>query len=238
MEKNKQDLLAQFTRLEWLMHRRFQHARLVCGPMGNPHRGQGRVLALLKMQPEITQKNLTFLLGMRPQSLSELLAKMEQNGYIERTASDEDRRAVNIKLTAKGAEMAEQTDPEIASNDIFDSLTPDEQRTLSEFLDRIIASLENQENAGQEEGFGGFGHGWGHPSGEKRDFGHGFGHDFPFGRGHQGHGADFHKGHDFSRRGGHPWHGHGFGPEGSSPFDERGEQHAYDNQDSFNPEEN
>ena len=47
-------------------------------PYGDSRRGQGRVLAILKMQPEISQKELLYLLDMRPQSLGELLSKLEK----------------------------------------------------------------------------------------------------------------------------------------------------------------
>ncbi|MBS4534038.1 MarR family transcriptional regulator [Clostridium sp. D2Q-14] len=98
MYEEKHDLMGLFSHLQWLLHRHYHQHRMVCGPMGNPHRGQGRVLSLLKIQPEITQKELTYLLDMRPQSLGELLARLEQNGYITCTTSEKDRRSIDIKL--------------------------------------------------------------------------------------------------------------------------------------------
>ena len=41
----------QLARIQWLLHRyRLQKYRAF-GPMGDPHRGQGRVLSLLNLQP-------------------------------------------------------------------------------------------------------------------------------------------------------------------------------------------
>ncbi|CAB1249862.1 MarR family winged helix-turn-helix transcriptional regulator [Clostridium sp. MT-14] len=158
MDEDKQDLLCLFTRIEWLLHRYYHYYRTVHGPMGNPHRGQGRILSLLKMQPEITQKKLTYLLDMRPQSVGELLAKLEQNGYITRTASEADRRRINIKLTESGAEVVNKGNQQPEDfNEIFDCLTQEEQYTFKEYLNRIIDSLEQKTKANQRDSdFGGY----------------------------------------------------------------------------------
>ena len=98
------DLLAKLSRIGELLHRYSHRNHRMHGPAGDPHRGQGRVMALLKMRPEISQKELAYLLDIRPQSLGELLAKLERNGYIERSASEEDRRGMNIRLTEAGVD--------------------------------------------------------------------------------------------------------------------------------------
>ena len=72
-------------RLEGLLHRHMAVGRQ--RTFMNPHRGQGRVLSILKLKPEITQKELTYLLDMSKQALGELLKKLENCGYITRTPS-------------------------------------------------------------------------------------------------------------------------------------------------------
>ena len=111
-------------------------------PWRDARQGQGRVLALLKMKPEITQRELTFLMGMSRQSLAELLAKLEKQHLIEREASATDRRVVVVRLTKAGQD-AEQT-PDTSGDDILDPLTDDEVAQLSDYLGRIIAQLESQ----------------------------------------------------------------------------------------------
>ena len=69
--------------MESLMHR-YHHIACRGSRMSETQRGQGRVLAWLKMQPEISRKELAYLLDMRAQSLGELLAKLERIAYIER----------------------------------------------------------------------------------------------------------------------------------------------------------
>ncbi len=135
-------LLGQFLRLNRMLHHWHQRNHLAHGPMGNPHRGQGRILQLLKMKPEIGQRELSYLLDMRPQSLGELLGKLERNGFITRTPSEDDRRAMNIKLTDAGVEAANPEESLSPLAGIFDCLTEEEQKNLGGYLERVCEGLE------------------------------------------------------------------------------------------------
>ncbi len=145
MSEYENDLAKKFAAIMWRMHsftRRFYKA---FGPEGNPNQGQGRVLALLKMQPELSQKDLAYLLGMRPQSLGELLTKLERSGYITRTPSDADKRVMIVRLTDEGRAAAERQPERPGVDGIFSVLTEEEQQTLSGYLDRILAGLNDGE---------------------------------------------------------------------------------------------
>jgi len=144
MDEKNFDLIMQFTRIEWLLHRYHQQNHMHFGPMADPRKGQGRVLAILKMQPEISQKELSYLLDMRPQSLGELLAKLERNGYITRTPSETDRRVQIIKLTESGAEASVSDGQEFSFDKVFEGLNEEEIKNLSDYLHRIIKTLEDQ----------------------------------------------------------------------------------------------
>lgn len=139
MNNNDFDLVGRFTRICGLLHRQHHRNHRMHGPMGDPHRGQGRVLALLRMQPEISQKDLSFLLDIRPQSLGELLAKLERGGYVTRVPSDADHRILNIRLTEEGTKAAERQGD---FTGLFDKLNAEEQAALAGYLDRVIAGME------------------------------------------------------------------------------------------------
>ena len=132
----------QLQQLQMLMHRaNFHHF----GAMHSPHRGQGRVLALLKMKPEISQKELTYLLNMSKQAVAELIAKLEKSGYIVREPSEEDRRSMTIKLTEAGASAAPDAGDDAAEVEkIFACLDDEELEKFSEYLERILARYEEQ----------------------------------------------------------------------------------------------
>lgn len=141
MKNGNRNLVGRFFRIDSLL-RRYHHNRRH-GFLGESHRGQGRVLAILSMRPDISQKELCYLLDMRSQSLGELLSKLERQGHITRTQDDSDRRAMNIKLTAEGAEAAKHAEEEQKeSHRLFDMFEEAELATLTTYLDKFITALE------------------------------------------------------------------------------------------------
>jgi DNA-binding MarR family transcriptional regulator len=152
MEKQKNSLMEQFIILSRFMI--YRHHHMKGNHMHSPYQGQGRVLSLLKIEPKMSQKKLSFLLGIRPQSMGELLGKLEQNGDIIRTQSEEDRRSLDIKLTEKGMEAAVASETlqasEQSAEDIFGCLSEEEQNNLADYLARVIAALQEGMPEGQQ----------------------------------------------------------------------------------------
>lgn len=117
---------------------------------GDTARGQGRILAMLKIQPEIATKDLAYLLGIRQQSLNEQIRKLEKGGYVERKPSEEDRRVMIVHLTEKG-KTVEQGEPECRYRTMFECLTEEELGQFGEYLDRIIEALGGQDDQEENE---------------------------------------------------------------------------------------
>lgn len=141
MENLNESIYEKLSKLEWLMHRQQMMNQTEFGTFANQTRGQGRVLAMLKIQPEISTKDLAYLLGIRQQSLNELLNKLEKNEYIVRKPSDVDKRVMIIHLTEKGKKI-EQANTRY--DDIFKTFTEQELFTFEGYLDRLISALEEQ----------------------------------------------------------------------------------------------
>lgn len=112
-------------------------------PWHDPSHGQGRLLALLKLQPETTQKELTFLMGMSRQALAELLTKLERQGLVEREQSATDRRVVVVRLTEAGMAAEQATEHDAGpSDDLLDALDDDEVTQFSAYLGKILEHAE------------------------------------------------------------------------------------------------
>ena len=137
-------LARKTARLGHLIHRYYQADAREKGMGGDPLRGQGRVLALLAVKPETTQRELSYLLDMRQQSLSELLAKLEEKGFITRAKSAEDGRVVKVSLTEAGAAAAPNLDALNKRADIIDCLDADERAQFEALVDKITASIEGK----------------------------------------------------------------------------------------------
>lgn len=130
------------------MKRRQMFSQAESGRFADSTRGQGRILAMLKIQPEIATKDLAYLLGIRQQSLNELLKKLEKNSYVERRPSEKDRRVMVVHLTEKGKEAQE---PEENYQEFLGCLSPEELQQFGEYLDRIIAAFRMEGRSEDED---------------------------------------------------------------------------------------
>lgn len=106
----------------------------------DPMQGQGRILSKLRRMHSINQRDLQTSLDIRPQSLGELLQKLETNGYIRRYRSPTDKRALIVELTEKG-EVFQINRPEYDA--LFATLNRKEREDLRKSLIKISEQLEN-----------------------------------------------------------------------------------------------
>jgi len=145
------ELYEKLTRLQWLLHKQQIRGHADIGPMADTTRGQGRILAVLKLRDGISTKDLSYLLGVRVSSLNELLLKLEKSGHIKREPSEDDKRVMLVRLTEKGKSVEE---PDVSDiNDIFACLSDEEQEAFGAYLDRVIASLSEKLGYDDEEEF-------------------------------------------------------------------------------------
>lgn len=110
--------------------------------IGASRRGQSNVLVFLANNPDVTQKELAEALGVIPASLSEVLAKLERKGYVQREKDENDRRFTRVRLTAEGEKALEQ--PEDVLTEPFRALNPEEQETLRQLLAKLLADWEER----------------------------------------------------------------------------------------------
>ncbi|MGJ0183966.1 MarR family winged helix-turn-helix transcriptional regulator [Corynebacterium glyciniphilum] len=201
------DLADRLTHLAMMLRRMDMMGR-PGRPFGGMRAGQGRVLHILTLRSPMPQKELAFMLGVRPQSLSELLGKLESAGFVERRRDDTDRRTFIVDITEEGRNAASDV-PE--TDDPFDVLTAEEQEQFGDMLDRVSAAV--REKFPDDPRGGGRGRGFGGP--------------FPFGGGR---GFDGHRG----GRGGHDAHGghsgHGM-PDADREAGDRAHWHEHCHQD-------
>jgi len=105
-------------------------------------RGQGRILAALKLKDGIATRELAYVLGIRVPSLNEALSKLENAGYIVREPDPRDRRVQLITLTDLGRALTNQMgEGEPEGDNIFEVLTEQERANLNDYLDRLIARM-------------------------------------------------------------------------------------------------
>ena len=118
------------------------HIRNMSHTMRSLYEGKGsqkRILIILSQSKQMTQQTLTEKLGIKPSSVSEVLAKLENAQLISRSPSQVDRRTTDIALTAQGKALAmealEQRNKR--HDEMFSCLSEDEKKQFLTFLKKI-----------------------------------------------------------------------------------------------------
>ncbi len=138
--EDRSTLISAFLETYHLMHR--YHMMWYGKNFGglDPKQGQGRILTALRRMNSIPQRELGFMLDIRPQSLGELLQKLENNGYIRRYQSPTDKRALIVELTEKG-ETFQLKRPNY--DELFVGLNRREQMELKKSLEKVSKQLND-----------------------------------------------------------------------------------------------
>lgn len=108
-------------------------------PLQDPNRGQGRILAMLKIQDNMTSKDLGYLLGIRQQSLNESLKRLEKEGCIVRKPDPQDHRIMRIHLTEKGRQVKQNQNK---NDDVLANFSDEELKRFGSYLDRLRHSYD------------------------------------------------------------------------------------------------
>jgi DNA-binding MarR family transcriptional regulator len=144
---------------------------------GGLYHGQANLLFLILQSDGASQRDLAEQLDVRPSSMTEMLAKLEQNDLIERKQDDKDQRVMRIYLTEKGEKMAKEIaeSKDTFAESFFQALSEDEQEQLMILIKKLCSSLEAAEDSHSERihhehgayhhgscGDNGMHHGYGH----------------------------------------------------------------------------
>ena len=137
-------LIAQVGRL----HHKRAHALLE--ELGLYH-GQPRLLLALWREEGQTQSELAARLHVRPATITKMLQRMAEAGFVERRRDSRDQRVVRVYLTEEGHAVREQVRQvwEQMEREVLEGFDEAERRQLRVFLFRIRENLRARE-AGKE----------------------------------------------------------------------------------------
>ncbi|GAA4156105.1 MarR family transcriptional regulator [Actinomadura keratinilytica] len=109
---------------------------------------QLRLLGVLRdRRPRMTE--LAAFLGLDKSTLSGLVERAERRGLVARGRSPEDRRVVDVSITAKGSELAERIQQEVCAALVPFTcrLSPDDRHLLTRLLDTVAGKAPAQHDA-------------------------------------------------------------------------------------------
>ncbi len=120
----------------WGLMRRCWHRQHHWNPI---NMSQNRLLLILRNEGPMKQRELMEHMHIQAGSLSEIIAKVEQSGYIERTRCENDKRNFELRLTDAGRERAtvfERERNELAT-ELFSVLDDQQKDALFDILETL-----------------------------------------------------------------------------------------------------
>ena len=105
---------------------------------------EGRLIQALSDKESMTTQELMEVLDLRPSSMSELLAKLEDRGLIVRSQSEDDKRVNIVSLTDKARNIRERISEERAARmAVFTAcFTEDEAKEFCGLCNKLSDPLE------------------------------------------------------------------------------------------------
>lgn len=108
-------------------------------------RAQCRALAYLSHFDDlkVNQARLADLLDVAPISVGRLLDRMEEGGWIERTANPQDRRERQVRITEKAAQSLEKARGvgDVVAGEALEGFSDEERQQLMSMLQRVRRNL-------------------------------------------------------------------------------------------------
>jgi DNA-binding MarR family transcriptional regulator len=111
------------------------------------------VLSLVQLAPlgALSPSDIAQTLNATLPRLSHVLARLEANGLLTRTAAMHDRRGVEVRLTTRGRRVVVKATPAhiaTAKSLVLDQFSDDELETLAGLLRRITDRLDPRDRLG------------------------------------------------------------------------------------------
>ncbi len=109
-------------------------------------RGQLKILNYLKENGSVTQKELGEVLTLKSGTVSEVVKKLEAQGFITREKDRVDKRKTNLTITKQGGDFLEERLLVIRAQEkvLFEALSKEEQAQLERLLTKLFSDWEGR----------------------------------------------------------------------------------------------
>ena len=108
------------------------------------NRAQSGILFALHQEDSMSQKELANRLNVRPPSITSMINKMDQEGYITRKAYEHEQRVMRLTLAQKGKDCIDYVikTAEKLEEIVFEGMTAEEKMLFRRLLLQILENLE------------------------------------------------------------------------------------------------
>lgn len=117
------------------------------------HWGQPPLLAYLDEKEGASQQEIARALDIRPATLTKMVGRLEEEGYLVRRKDDKDRRLVRVFLTDRARRSLGRlyADMDKKEKEALASFSPQEKDQLARLLKKLRGNL-GQDRGGEKEG--------------------------------------------------------------------------------------
>ncbi len=107
------------------------------------HRGQPFLLAVLWAEEGLAHSELAARMHVTPATITKMLQRMEDSGFVHRQPDPDDQRVSRVYLTDHGRVVRQRVADmwQTLENEAFGNLTFEEQETLRELMARVRDNL-------------------------------------------------------------------------------------------------
>lgn len=115
--------------------------------------GQEQIVKLIAQHGSLSSGEIARSLGVRPPTVTKSIARLQEQGFVERTRGDDDGRIVRVSLTKAGLKTLKKADKAARKTEkqSLRKLSTKQQRQLSKALEKIAENLEIQEKRAQKK---------------------------------------------------------------------------------------
>ncbi|NGZ76206.1 MarR family winged helix-turn-helix transcriptional regulator [Saccharibacillus alkalitolerans] len=142
-------MLSDSTELTHLFIRtlRAHHSRMhVAHQSLDIHPGQAPLFFILSDQEGLNQKELAERMHIKPATLTVMLSRLEQAGFVERFSDPADQRIWRVRLTPGGRDISRRVRAAVEELDAvtFDSFTPEERDQFRRLMNKMYDNLKSE----------------------------------------------------------------------------------------------
>ena len=109
--------------------------------------GQDILLKSLANADGQTMGSIAGDLGVRPPTVTKMVARMEAQGLVQREGSKSDNRRAHVHLTEAGRQLLQRIDEAWAKADLsaLDGLKQKDEKRLNKVIDKILVNLDRRD---------------------------------------------------------------------------------------------
>jgi len=98
-------------------------------------------------EKDVCQRDIEYSLGLNHSTVSSILGRMEENGMVAITVSDEDHRYKKVALTERAVSRSEDISKKYrkVKKILFDGIAAEERETLNSAVQRMTANIAREE---------------------------------------------------------------------------------------------